>query len=148
VNFDDNFVFPYLCLQLQLYGFFCLLLLDTFFDKVEQLILVSLDLALLFLDLVDFFSELFFNCLAMESQISKLGLEACFHILFFVGLESLKLIERVNKVLVVSAKLLCLALCCQHLNEAIHIRVNLNSTSRRSLKGKTHLSKLYFNTVP
>lgn len=121
MHLDHNFVLSNLCLQLHLDSLLCLLLLNALLNEVEQLILVRLDLPFLFLNLSDLISQLLFHLLGLQSGFSQLSLETRLHIFLFVGLQSLKLIERVYKVLVVGAQLLGLSLRSQHLDKAINV---------------------------
>ena len=146
VYFDDHFILSNLCLQLDLDCFLGLLLLHAFLNKVKQLIFVSLDLSLLFLHLIDLISKLLLHLLSLKSLVGQLNLEPLLHVFLFVSLKLLELVERINEVLVVWAKLLCLALCCQHLNETINIWINWDASSGCTFEGKTELSKFNFNT--
>jgi hypothetical protein len=121
MNLNDNLVLSYLCLQLNLDRFLCLLLLHTFLYEIKQLIFVSLNLPLLFLDLIDLICELLLHLLSLKSLIGELSLKALLHIFLFVCLKLLELVEGINEVLVVRAQLFCLPLSGQHLDEAINV---------------------------
>ncbi len=89
----DNLIFAYLSLQLNLDGFLVPLLLDRLLDEIEQLVLVSLNLALLFLHLGDFISQLLLHLLGLKSLVSQLTVETLLHIFLFMSLEGLKIVE-------------------------------------------------------
>jgi hypothetical protein len=121
MNLNDNLVLSYLSLQLNLDRFLCLLLLHTFLYEIKQLIFVSLNLSLLFLNLIDLICELLLHLLSLKSLIGELSLKALLHIFLFVCLKLLELVEGINEVLVVRAQLFGLPLSGQHLDEAINV---------------------------
>ena len=147
VHFDDHLIFSYLSLQLLLDFFLFSLLLHWFFHKIKQLVLISFHLTLFFLNWGYLLIQLKFKLLSLVLLIGKLRLETLFHVLFLVCLESLKFIEGLYQILIVSAELFCLSLSSKHLDKAINVALNRQASGRSSLKWKTDLSELNFEAI-